>query len=154
MSLEVQLREVRDDDLPIFFEHQLEPDANQMAAFPARNRDGFMAHWAKIRADETTITRSIVVGDEVAGNVVSWIQDGKRLIGYWVGKDHWGKGIATEALRQLLSILSDRPLFANVAKHNVGSIRVLEKCGFIIIKAAQPVDAADGIEEFLLELSA
>jgi RimJ/RimL family protein N-acetyltransferase len=30
----------------------------------------------------------------------------------------------------LLSDLEERPLFAYVVEHNIGSIRVLEKCGF------------------------
>jgi hypothetical protein len=41
----IALRDVNDGDLPIFFEHQYDPIANEMAAFPARERDAFMAHW-------------------------------------------------------------------------------------------------------------
>jgi len=44
----VQLREVEFSDLPIFFEFQLDPDANQMAAFTSKdpsNREAFEAHW-------------------------------------------------------------------------------------------------------------
>ena len=44
----VQLREVDLRDLPIFFEFQLDPDANQMAAFTSKdpsNREAFEAHW-------------------------------------------------------------------------------------------------------------
>ena len=68
---------------------------------------------------------------QVAGNVVSWDQDGKRLVGYWIGKEFWGKGLATRALSELLDELTMRPLHAYVAKTNIGSIRVLEKCGFV-----------------------
>ncbi len=39
------LRDVTEDDLPILFEHQREPDANRMAAWPARSHGAFMAHW-------------------------------------------------------------------------------------------------------------
>ncbi len=67
---------------------------------------------------------------EVAGNVVSWAHDGERDVGYWIGREYWSKGIATAALGALLAELRERPLFAHVAEHNVGSIRVLEKCGF------------------------
>jgi len=41
-----------------------------------------------------------------------------------------GQGVATRALAAFLRVVTERPLHAHVAKHNVGSIRVLEKCGF------------------------
>ena len=76
------------------------------------------------------MTRTILADGAVAGNVVSWLQDGERLVGYWIGREHWGRGIATRALAELLREIEERPLYAHVARHNVGSIRVLEKCGF------------------------
>jgi RimJ/RimL family protein N-acetyltransferase len=130
MSIHVRLRDVREDDLPTLFEHQMDPEANGMANFPARGRDAFMAHWAKILADETLLAKTVVHDDTIAGNVVSWTHDGERDVGYWIGREHWGKGVATAALSAFLAELPERPLFAHVAEHNVGSIRVLEKCGF------------------------
>ena len=130
----VSLRDVSDDDLPIFYEHQLDPDATRMAAFPARDWDAHMAHWHKILGDETVIANTILLGDQVAGNIVSWDQDGEREVGYWIGKHYWGKGVATIALSEFLKLERVRPLYAYVAKHNVGSLRVLEKCGFTATK--------------------
>jgi len=72
----------------VFLEHELDPEANRMAAFPARQRDAFVAHWAKIRTDETVFKQTILVDSQVAGNIVSWEQAGKRLVGYWVGRAH------------------------------------------------------------------
>ena len=130
MSIRVRLRDVREDDLPTLFEHQMDPEANRMANFDARDRDAFMTHWAKILADETLLAKTVVHDDTIAGNVVSWTHDGERDVGYWIGREHWGKGVATAALGAFLAELQERPLFAHVAEHNVGSIRVLEKCGF------------------------
>jgi RimJ/RimL family protein N-acetyltransferase len=130
-SPSIILRNVVEEDLDIFFEQQSDPDANAMAAFPARDREEHFEHWHKILDDETVITKSILCGDEVAGNIVSWIQDGKREIGYWIGRAFWGKGIATSALRSFLGVDVERPLFAWVARHNAGSVRVLEKVGFV-----------------------
>ena len=130
MSTRVRLRDVREDDLPTLFEHQKDPEANRMAHFAARDRDAFMAHWAKILADEALVAKTVLHGDTIAGNVVSWTHDGERDVGYWIGREHWGNGIATAALGELLAELRERPLFAHVVEHNVGSIRVLEKCGF------------------------
>jgi RimJ/RimL family protein N-acetyltransferase len=102
-----------------------------MAAFPSRDRAAFDAHWAtNILGNAAALNRTILVDGQVAGNIGSWAQDGVRLVGYWIGKEHWGNGIATRALTAFLRILTERPLHAHVAKHNVASIRVLEKCGF------------------------
>ena len=102
-----------------------------MADFPPRDREVFDAHWKRILADETLTQKTIVFEGQVAGNVGSWEQDGRRLVGYWLGKEFWGKGLATKALAELVRELDTRPLYAYVAKTNVGSIRVLEKCGFV-----------------------
>ena len=77
----VHLRAVEDQDLGVFFDHQADPEASEMAAFPARGKGQFAAHWAKIRADDTNILRTIVADGTVAGNIVSWEQDGQRLLG-------------------------------------------------------------------------
>ena len=120
-----------------------------MANFDARDRDAFMTHWARILRDETVVVRTIEWEGRVAGNVVSWEHDGERDVGYWVGRDQWGKGVATGALSAFLEEFRTRPLHAHVAAHNVGSIRVLERCGFQRT-STQTADA--GVEEFLYRL--
>ena len=132
MTHGVSLRQIQESDLPIFFEHQLDPEATRMAAFPARDHDAFNAHWAKIVAEENTIVRTITFRGEVAGNIVCWEQSGECKVGYWLGRRHWGKGIASAALSQFLGLVKVRPLYARVAKHNAASLRVLQKCGFTI----------------------
>jgi RimJ/RimL family protein N-acetyltransferase len=150
----VVLRDVLDSDLPIFFEHQRDPEANRMAAFPARDHEAFLAHWAKIRSDATNIIKTIVFQGEVAGNIGSWVAEDQRLIGYWIGREFWGRGVATAALAALVAEVKERPLRAFVAKHNVGSIRVLEKCEFVPSPEHDPSTAGeDGIHEVLYMLS-
>src|SRR5213595_2094300 len=136
----VSLREVTKEDLPPFFEHQLDAEATRMAAFPSRDRDAFMAHWARIMSKETNET--------VAGNVVYWEAGGEPNIAYWLGKTHWGKGIATAALAQFLTKIEARPVFAHVAKHNFASIRVLQKCGFQLARE----DMSDDGDELVMAL--
>jgi hypothetical protein len=116
LTSDVRLREVSDDDLPAFFEYQREPEANQRAAFPARDRDAFMTHWAKIRRDDAVTIRAILFDGQVAGNIVSWQHDGKRVAGYWIGKTYWGRGVATKALLAFLKVDKTRPLYTYVAK--------------------------------------
>ncbi|HZM25072.1 MAG TPA: GNAT family N-acetyltransferase [Anaerolineales bacterium] len=144
MIIEIILRDVTESDLPIFYEQQLDPEATQMAAFPSRDRESFMAHWAKIMADDSNILKTILFQDQVAGNIVSWGQASEREVGYWLGRNFWGKGIATKALTEFLIIEKIRPLVAHVVKHNIGSRRVLEKCGFTLSK--------EEIEEVILKL--
>jgi len=155
MTDDVRLRDVTEGDLPILFEQQWDPEANRMAAFPARDREAFTAHWTKILDDPTVTKKAILFNGQVAGNIVSFEQSGSPKVGYWIGKNYWGKGIATKALSEFLGHVKVRPLFAHVAKHNVGSIRVLEKCGFTICgedKVPSNTDAGE-VEEFILELS-
>ncbi len=146
---EVRLRDVEEADLPVFFEHQRDPEACRLAAFAPRDREAFDAHWARILGDDRVVAKTILAGGVVAGNVGSWGPPSDRLVGYWVGQDLWGRGIATRALTAFLSHEDVRPLRAIVARHNVGSIRVLEKCGFVVVTERV---AEDGVEELLMEL--
>jgi RimJ/RimL family protein N-acetyltransferase len=131
MGGEVRLREVESGDLPIIFEYQLDTEATRMAAFPSRDRAAFDAHWAtNILGNPLAIARTIVFDGVVAGSIGSWPQEGVRMVGYWIGKEYWGKGVATRALAGFLELVNERPIEAHVAKHNIGSLRVLEKCGF------------------------
>ena len=129
---EVVLRAVERADLPILFEHQRDPVAIVMAGVGGRDRATFDAHWAKILADADSLIRTVVVDGEVAGHVLSFERDGRREVGYWLGRDHWGRGVATAALMAFLGEEESRPLYAGVLPANLGSLRVLEKCGFAV----------------------
>ena len=150
----VLLREVVESDLPIFFEHQRDSEAARMAAFPSRDQDAFTTHWAKLRLEPSNIIRTIICDGQVAGNIGSWMAEKRRLIGYWIGRKFWGRGVATAAVAAFIAEVKDRPLHAFVARHNVGSIRVLEKCEFVPSPEHDPSAAgADGVHEVLYMLS-
>jgi RimJ/RimL family protein N-acetyltransferase len=154
----IVLREVMMSDLPIFFDQQLDPEANWMAAFTRKDpadRDAFMAHWTKILEDEATTNQTILFNGSVAGSVSSSVdEDEHREVSYWLGKLYWGKGIATCALSAFLEHSKVRPLYARAAKDNIGSLRVLGKCGFTRIDEGSGFSEARGeeVEEFLLRL--
>lgn len=152
---EVTLRDVQQSDLAIFYEQQADAETVRMGAFPSRNLDDFMAHWEKILADDTNIIQSILFNGEVVGHVVNFALHGRSVVGYCIAREHWGKGIATRALSALLERIPTRPLYGHVAKHNVGSIRVLEKCGFTISGEGfiPTPPGAEPIEEWVMELS-
>jgi RimJ/RimL family protein N-acetyltransferase len=158
-TYDVLLRHVTMSDLPIFFDQQLDADANQMAAFTAKDsadRDAFMAHWTKILGDETITIQTILFDGYVAGWVLSYEDEefGKPEVSYWIGKSYWGKGIATKALSAFLLHVKVRPLYARVVKDNLASLRVLEKCGFARIGEDKGFADARGeeVEEFILRL--
>ena len=149
----ILLRPATDSDLPTLYEQQLDPEATAMAAFPSRDEEAFYAHTRKIMANESVIFRVIVYDGRVVGSIGSWEMGGKREVGYWIGKEFWGKGIATQALTQYLEVEKSRPLFGHVAKHNVGSKRVLEKNGFNVIGEDSYTNPAGVlVDEFVLKL--
>lgn len=145
------LREVVAADLPMLFAYEHDPGAADMAAFPPRDRAAFMAHWATLLGNESVVTRAIVSDSEVAGNIGCWEDDGRWFVGYWIGRAFWGRGLATRALAEVVDIVQARPLHAHVVKSNVASVRVLEKCGFVLVEEHT---AGDGVEELLFELPA
>ena len=104
---QVSLRAVIESDLPIFYEHQRDAKAVAMADFPSRERDAHMLHWHKIMAEPANTMRTVLWNGEVAGNIVSWDASDGREVGYWIGREFWGRGIATRALQLFLQRSSD-----------------------------------------------
>ncbi|MFF5172860.1 GNAT family N-acetyltransferase [Micromonospora sp. NPDC000089] len=156
MPTDLRLRPVRDNDLPAFFAHQQDPEANWMAAFgPAdpADRAAFDAHWARIRADPRVVNRAVLVGDEVVGYVASFPVDDRTEVSYWIDPRRWGRGHATAALTALLRELPAGPVHARAAKDNRASLAVLRKCGFVVVGEDSGYAAGRGaeVEEWVLE---
>ena len=110
LSISIKLRSVETADLPIFFGYQQEPESVQMAAFTTKDpsdKEAFDAHWAKIMADESVLIQTILYEGEVAGSVLKYEMFGDAEISYWIGKKFWGKGIATEAVKQFFRGMDD-----------------------------------------------
>ena len=126
----VTLRDVVEADLETFYRHQSDPVSVEMAQVTPRDEAAYLARWTQFLADETFGKRTIVVDGAVAGQVISFDRDGVRELGYWIGREFWGQGIAGAAVRQYLAVELHRPLFAIVAEHNTASRRILSRCGF------------------------
>jgi RimJ/RimL family protein N-acetyltransferase len=130
------LREIEDRDLGVLFEHWTNPDAIRMAAFtsPDQNdRAAFERRWARLRSDVSTTNRAVEIDGRVVGHIASFDLEGHREVTYWIGREDWGRGIATRALQEFLQLEASRPLYARAASDNAASIRVLRKCGFLIV---------------------
>jgi RimJ/RimL family protein N-acetyltransferase len=129
----VTIREVEPSDLATFYEHQLDPEANRMAAFVSQDpsdRAAFDAHWRKILSSPQITQRTIVAEGRVAGYIGCYPHEDHMEVTYWLGRAFWGRGLATRALDEMLHLVVERPIFARAATDNIGSIRVLHKCGF------------------------
>lgn len=155
----VVLRQVEDGDLDAFFEHWNDDDALQMAAFTpadAKDRAAFDERWTRMRNNRSVLLRTIELAGRPVGSIGSWDNDGQREVTYWIGRAHWGKGIATRALRAFLALEETRPLHAATAADNLGSQRVLSKCGFRVVGSGRGYANARGaeVDEVLLQLDA
>jgi RimJ/RimL family protein N-acetyltransferase len=146
----ISIRPVVEEDLEMLFRYESDPVAAEMAVFGSRAHDDFIAHWKKILANPELYARAVLADGAVVGNVGSWSSDGLRYVGYWIDRDWWGRGVASEALRLALGEIKDRPIWALVVVTNVGSQRVLEKNGFV--RASQHPSPEGGVEEYVYRL--
>ena len=130
----IVLRPVVENDLPILFRQQLDPEAIVMSAYPSKDMGEFMRHWGGILKNKDVTARTIIYKEKVAGHIICW-KEGKyeQRIGYWIGREFWRRGIASAAVAEILTIITIRPLFAEVANHNIASKKVLEKNGFTLL---------------------
>jgi RimJ/RimL family protein N-acetyltransferase len=70
----------------------------------------------------------MIVAEGRIAHHISCYQDGEKIeITYWLGREFWGRGLATQPLNWMLHLAADRTIFARVATDNIGSIRVLQK---------------------------
>jgi RimJ/RimL family protein N-acetyltransferase len=156
VSMEVYLRDVRDSDMPAFWEQATNPQAQQMAAMTRDyhyDRAKFDQFWGIVRADPAVIVRTIIAGGAVAGHAAVFGPPSEREVTYVVARTFWGRGVATAALAQLIELEHARPLHADAAADNAGSIRVLEKCGFAVTGRSRSFARARGEEIELVHLT-
>ena len=150
----VHLRAITPADLPELFRQQSDPEANRMAIVHARTPESFEAHWSRVLANPAVFARAILADASLVGHISCFPMEGLDCVGYWIDRDFWGRGIATRALTLLLDEVPTRPLHAFAASSNIASIRVLERCGFIITGSRQaPADERfPACEETMLRL--
>jgi RimJ/RimL family protein N-acetyltransferase len=132
----LSLRPLREEDLPTMFEIQFDDEAQHLAAFvgeTARDRDAYLKRWREFLKDEEIGTKVIELDGEIVGSVGTFPIEGDIELTYWIRKDVWGRGVATKAVAALLEGFTARPLHARVVEDNLGSVRVLERNGFVRI---------------------
>lgn len=153
----VALRDMTEADLDVLFDIQDDEAARHMAAFTtpgSEARDDYLAKWRKILADDQITNKVVVLDGDVVGSVGAYVVEGDTEVTYWIRRDLWGRGLATAALADLLSVVTVRPLWARVAADNLGSERVLVRNGFRRVGEEAGFAEARGteIEEYVYRL--
>ncbi|WP_415954304.1 GNAT family N-acetyltransferase [Streptomyces sp. KLOTTS4A1] len=153
---ETALRPVHPSDLPVFFRQHNDPESMRTAAFVSPRSgdwDLFEAHWKRITSGPDVV-RTVLLDGDVVGSTAVYGEPGDLQVTYWIDRAYWGRGLATAALRAVIAEVTERPLHARAAADNLGSIRVLEKCGFVRTGHERGFAHARGaeIEEVVLRL--
>jgi RimJ/RimL family protein N-acetyltransferase len=150
----VRLRPVQQGDLPRMYDLQLDPESNRMAVTIPRSREAFDSHWAKSLDAPGNTTRAVLVGQALVGYISCFPMDDQDHVGYWIDRAYWGRGIASRALHLLLQEVAKRPLVATAATSNRASLRVLQKCGFVVegVRLSPATDRYPECEEAVLML--
>lgn len=156
--LDIILRRTEITDLERFFQFQLDKEAGYLAAFTPKDptdRTAYLEKYTKLLNNPTVNMQTIFVGEIIVGSISKFELEGKAEITYWIDRNFWGQGIGTKALKELLTIEITRPIFGRVAFDNIGSQKVLEKCGFIKIGTDSGFANArqTEIEEYIYKLT-
>ena len=154
---EIILQKTEITDLEFFFIFQLDNEANYLAAFTSKDptdKTAYLQKYTKLLNDPTINMCTIIVDNIIAGSIAKFEMEGDAEITYWIDKNFWGKGVATKALKDFLTIENTRPIFGRVAFDNLGSQKVLEKCSFTKVGTDKGFANArqTEIEEFIYKL--
>lgn len=153
----IELTQTTREDLESLFVFQSNAEGIWMAAFTAQNptdKDFYMNKWSQIIANPDISMQTIRLNNQIVGSVIHFDMMGKTHVSYWIDRPYWGKGIATQGLQLFIAGVAKRPLYGHTAYDNVGSQRVLEKCGFTLIAKEKGFANARNmeIEEFVYQL--
>lgn len=155
--MKLNLRPTEIEDLDTLFEFQTDKEGGYLAAFMPKdptNKSAFISKYTKLISDPTVNFQTIILDNIIVGSIAKFIMEANAEITYWIDRKYWRQGIATKALKKLLTIELIRPIFGRVAFDNLGSQKVLEKCGFVKIGTDKGFANARGteIEEYIYEL--
>ncbi|QIL76626.1 GNAT family N-acetyltransferase [Hymenobacter sp. HDW8] len=157
-QIQVTLRPTERADLEFLFQFQLDEEAGYLAAFMPENhtdKEAYVEKYTRFLNDPTIHMQTILVDEIIAGSISKFEREGDAEITYWIDRRFWGKGVATTALMNFLILENTRPIFGRVAFDNLGSQRVLERCGFVKIGTDKGFANArqTEIEEFIYKLT-
>ena len=130
---DVKLRPTETSDLHTLFQFQLDREGGYMAAFMPgdfSDPEAYFSKHTRLINDPTVNYQTILMDQIIVGSIAKFILNGQAEITYWIERKYWAQGIATKALNIFMSIEPARPIKGAAAFDNIGSQRVMEKCGF------------------------
>ena len=155
---DITIRPTVVSDLDMLFQFQQDKESGYLAAFMPKDpadKSAYINKHEKLLIDPSVNNQTIILNNTIVGSIGKFVLDGHAEITYWIDRSFWGRGIATKALKEFLKIELARPIFGRVAFDNIGSQKVLEKCGFV--KTGTDKGFANArqteIEEFIYILS-
>lgn len=107
--------------------------------YPYTEQDGEEYISAMLSADENeTFSFAVTLDNKVIGSIGVFRQGNIHKqtaeLGYYIAEEYWGKGIMTEAVKQICEYVFDKSdiirIYAEPFAYNIASCRVLEKAGF------------------------
>ncbi|WP_336828725.1 GNAT family N-acetyltransferase [Sphingobacterium multivorum] len=157
LNFQLTLRPTVYTDLETHYQFQLDEEANYLAAFTSStssDKEAYLEKYAKFLNEPSINNQTILVDGTIVGSIAKFVIDGDAEITYWIDRKFWGRGIATKALKELLSFETSRPIYGRVAFDNIGSQKVLENCGFVKVGTDRGFANARQIEieEFIYRL--
>jgi [ribosomal protein S5]-alanine N-acetyltransferase len=154
----IKLRPTEITDLDTLFQFQLDKEGGYLAAFMPKDptdKTAYINKYTKLLNDPTVNNQTIILDMVIVGSIAKFVMGGDTEITYWIDRKFLGQGVATTALSNFLKIEQNRPIFGRVAFDNYGSLKVLEKCGFVKIgtdKGFANARQAE-IEEYIYKLT-
>jgi ribosomal-protein-alanine N-acetyltransferase len=142
----IELREFSHNDIDSIARHANNYNVSRYMSsrIPYPFTKGDAEWWVETGNKQAGLYMAVVLADDLADECIGVV--GVRFgqfesqhsaeIGYWLAEQHWGKGIATEAVSKMTDIaFTDNNilrLYAPVFSPNKASMRVLEKCGYTL----------------------
>ena len=135
------IRSFEDQDAAALSKHVSNPNVTRTLAarFPAPYTVAHAKSWIDLcHLEAEPVNFAITEDGGLVGGIGLTVQRGARRraaeVGFWVAEEHWGRGIATEAVAAFTEFAFSRfdllRLYAYVFEGNAASARVLEKAGF------------------------
>ncbi|MDR0266137.1 MAG: GNAT family N-acetyltransferase [Sphingobacterium sp.] len=156
-NFQLTLRPTISTDLEIHYQFQLNEEANHLAAFTSTSfsdKETYFEKYCKYLIEPSINNQTILINGIIVGSIAKFVIGEDAEITYWIDRKFWGRGIATRALKDFLSLETTRPIYGRVAFDNIGSQKVLENCGFVKIGTDSGFANArqTEIEEFIYRL--
>ncbi|KZN29308.1 MULTISPECIES: GNAT family N-acetyltransferase [Pseudoalteromonas] len=137
----VTLRKLKKTDQAYLVRHLNDAKVTQYlsARIPQPYTQQDASWWLEIGCEQNAINRAIEIDGQFCGVIGAYLPESNLLstaaeIGYWVGHEFWGMGVATQAVMLFTTLIfndSDVVELINpVSSPNKASIRVMEKAGF------------------------